>query len=146
MTQQQQEQLARALDRARKHGLAIVGRGTWDGGARFLVVGSASEPGRFHLVTVYPGRLVCDCPSRTLCQHWALAHEELAREAEEDRAARQIMGSLDRTGRELTARFDALFSGVGVSAPAPAPVPTAAALRDSAPLYGSNAGFSIWKA
>jgi len=74
---QQQDAQTRALARARAHGLSIVGRGAWKHGAPFVVVGSASEPGRFHLVTIYPGRLACDCPARALCMHRALAHEDL---------------------------------------------------------------------
>lgn len=86
MTTQQRtrEAYERALDRAHRNGLAVVGDGHWrQGGARFLVVGSASEPSRFHLVTLYPGRLVCDCPARALCQHRALARDYLEREREQ---------------------------------------------------------------
>ncbi|HEX6818530.1 MAG TPA: hypothetical protein VF120_09165 [Ktedonobacterales bacterium] len=142
MSQQQHGALAKALQRAHHNGLSVIGRGTWDsGGARFLVVGSASEPGRFHLVTIYPGRLVCDCPSRVLCTHRALAHEELAREAREAQELRMIADAIDRTRRELAAKLDELTG----SAPAPASVPAAVALHGTAPLYRSNAGFSIWK-
>ncbi len=75
----------RALTRAHAVGLKVMGRGEWTNGATFYVVTSASEAGRFHLVTVHAGRLSCDCTAGQhgrMCQHRALAHEAIERELE----------------------------------------------------------------
>jgi hypothetical protein len=99
-SQTPQDRLEAALARARAHGLPVVGHGTWDqgakGGVRFFVVGSASEPGRFHMVLQWQGRLACDCPARGLCMHRALVNEQLVaeREAADSRACRDMGGSL----------------------------------------------------
>ncbi len=74
----------RALSRAHDAGLRVMGKGEWTNGAAFYVVTSASEAGRFHLVTVHAGRLSCDCRAGVrglMCQHRALAHEAIEREA-----------------------------------------------------------------
>lgn len=100
---QQQDLYAKALERAHTVGLRVMGKGTWtreQGGQPFLVVGSASEPSRYHLVTIYPGRMSCDCHAGRygrMCSHRALAHEEIAVEAK--RAAAEA----DRAQAAITA-------------------------------------------
>lgn len=114
MTQQTGE-YERALERAHSAGLKVMGRGAWTNGATFHVVTSASEAGRFHLVTAHAGRLACDCTAGQhgrLCQHRALVREQLETELQrqvEQRAA------------------------------------VVAAEREVAPLARDNRAFSIWK-
>ncbi len=143
VSEQQQEALERALRRARANGLSIVGEGHWrQGGARFLVVGSASEEGRFHLVTILAGRLVCDCPSRALCQHRALAHEALVEEA-----ARRQDQPVDMYDSELAMiQLEAQAIADAALPPSRSERDRRWRERDTAPLYRSNAGFSLWRA
>jgi hypothetical protein len=153
MTQQtQQDQYTKALERAHAAGLKVQGCGQWtheQGGLPFVVVGSASELGRFHIVTVHAGRLACDCQAGQhgrMCMHRAVAREELAREAREAEGARLILGALERAGRDICAKADAITAQAVAmtSKAATATAPTLA--RDTAMLASraDNRGFSIW--
>jgi len=109
MTQQQQDQFAKALARAKANGLQVAGRGTWKhSGERFIAITSASEPGRVHLVTVCAGVLLeCDCTAAQhgkYCQHRAMAHEELKRERDRSRVLAEAVEVAHRA--ELAARRD----------------------------------------
>ena len=83
----------KALTRAHKCGLHLIGRGYARAtGARVLVVSSARDPVRGHVVTVQGARLHCDCEAAQYgryCGHRALVHEVLEREAQQLRPAVQ---------------------------------------------------------
>ncbi len=113
----------RALARAQRAGLSIIGRGLLKSGERVYLTGSASEPGKHHVVIVHAGRLACDCPARALCTHRALAHAELQREASEAQEAIEQV----RAGQKAAADAAAV-----------------AAKRETAPL--ARKSFSIWAA
>jgi hypothetical protein len=80
----------RALARAHSAGLEITGQGHMrTTGDRFLLIPSATEPGRSHVVVVEGARLHCNCQAGSfgrMCQHRALAHEYLVHESEQKRA------------------------------------------------------------
>jgi len=109
----------RALSRAHDAGLKVMGKGEWTSGQTFYVVSSASEAGRFHLVTQLANRLQCDCRARALCMHRGLTHEHIEGE-------RRAESAIDKCNRETTA----ILSRVAASYDNPAPAPRAA--------------FSIW--
>ncbi len=96
----------RALVRAHAAGLKVLGRGSWKNGTAFYVVTSASELGRFHLVTAHAGRLACDCTAGQhgrMCSHRAIAHAELERErlAEAERRTRETAATLARVSASM---------------------------------------------
>ena len=81
MTQTERAALDRALARAERDGIAVMGQGTRKGdGARVFAVSSASQPGRWYLVAIEAGRLHCDCPARSYCKHRAAVHARLIAE------------------------------------------------------------------
>jgi hypothetical protein len=107
---QQQDQYSRALARAQAAGLKVLGRGTWTNGATFHVVTSASEAGRFHLVTQHSGRLSCDCVAGQhgrMCLHRAIVHEQIERERQaEDEQKAQATAERRETAMLTTGRAD----------------------------------------
>lgn len=120
MTQQQRNDLDRALVRAAQRGIAIVGHGTRKrDGATVFLVSSGSQTGENHWVIVSAGRLICDCPSRVLCVHRAVVHARLA-----TIAAHQAE----------TARATALARAASL-----------AQRRETAPLAHGDKPFSLWK-
>ena len=90
----------RALDRARRSGVRICGRGRRKSdGAPVIAVSSASQPGRWHLVVILPTRLACDCYAGRggkLCTHRATVHQLLLSEWQKER---------DRVERVETAKL-----------------------------------------
>jgi hypothetical protein len=62
MTDRERCDLERAIDRAGRLRLEVVGHGHRKAdNARIYCVPSASEPGRWHIVVRQGSRLVCDC-------------------------------------------------------------------------------------
>lgn len=96
MTTQQAQTIDRAYQRAIDHKLSITVSGKLPvTGQRFFGVPSFSEPGKMHWVTIYGGRLVCDClasNSGTYCIHKALAHQALREEAASKTPASKEVG------------------------------------------------------
>jgi hypothetical protein len=86
MTAKQMSMVDKALKRAHDEGLRILGTGyNRQTGARVLIVSSASDPIRGHVVTVQGDRLHCDCTAaqyEQYCMHRALVHEALVAESE----------------------------------------------------------------
>jgi hypothetical protein len=121
MTNDQRTQFERALMRAHKAGIGVVGRGTLKAtGEKFYAVTSATETVRWHVVIVRGGQLVCDCKGAqhgNYCQHRAVARHEIEREM----AARRNAEALIAAANAALARDTAL----------PA-------------CRSSNKGFSIW--
>jgi hypothetical protein len=115
--------LERACQRAQAAGLVVVGRGFRKRDyALVWMVPSQSEANRWHMVTEIEGQLECDCHAGQygrLCIHRAVVYLDLTAEAQTFAARRQ--------------------------AQAQAETPTDDA-RDTAPLYRSNAPFSLFKA
>lgn len=78
MTIAQRTQLDRAIDRAMKAGLEVVGHGfRKSDNAPLYAVPSQSEEGRWHIVILEGARLTCDCKARVLCAHKATVHMEM---------------------------------------------------------------------
>lgn len=81
MTQQQQSELEKAIERAHRVGVTILARGIRKAdGARVFGVTSQRDVNHLHVVTLEGGRLVCDCAARVICCHRGLVHEILAAE------------------------------------------------------------------
>lgn len=82
--QWQEKAIARALERARRRGVCVTGKGVRRrDGAHVYTVSSGSAPGLWHLVVVAGRRLVCDCAAGQygrLCVHRAVVHERIAAE------------------------------------------------------------------
>ncbi len=95
----QHEQWGRALDRARRRGVRVTGRGVRRrDGARVYTVISGSSSGTWHLVVVAGKRLVCDCTASRfgrICVHRAVVHERIVTEqqAEQGRTFDRPEGS-----------------------------------------------------
>ncbi len=87
----QNEQWHCALDRARRLGVRVTGKGVRRrDGAPVYTVSSASAPGLWHLVVVTGKRLVCDCAASRygrICIHRAVVHERIAAERTTGRMA-----------------------------------------------------------
>src|SRR5260221_12029436 len=85
-----QTQYERALMRAQRAGVRVVGRGTVRRtGERFYAVRSATEADRWHIVVQRNG-LVCDCTAAQYgryCMHVAVVRAELERAREIGRKA-----------------------------------------------------------
>lgn len=81
MTRADATALAKVLERARKRGVRVTGRGVRrQDGSRVYTVSGASEPGTWHLVAVTGERLVCDCLAGRygrVCVHRAVVHERI---------------------------------------------------------------------
>ncbi len=86
MTAIQASAMDRALTRAHKSELHIVGHGfSTVTGDRVIAVSSARDAVRAHCVTIQGNHLHCDCEASQYgryCSHRALVHEVLAAEAE----------------------------------------------------------------
>lgn len=82
MTQTDKQRIARAIERAHARGIRLAGTGTRKSDGRTVyAVTSGSEPNRWHLVTRYDKRLVCDCLAGQrgqVCQHRGLVYEHLS--------------------------------------------------------------------
>jgi hypothetical protein len=106
MTTQETQKIAyeRALARAHRVGLEITGQGRMrTTGDRFLLVSSATEPGRSHVVVIEGSRLHCDCQASNfgrMCQHRALAHEYPVPESEQRRQLGVKRAALEMEERE----------------------------------------------
>jgi hypothetical protein len=80
MTAAQVAMVQRALDRATREGVRVIGSGTRHDGRRVYAVSSASEPNRAYVVTVLENRLACECAAAKdgrYCKHRAVAHARL---------------------------------------------------------------------
>lgn len=135
MTQKQRDEYTRALERAHKAGIEISGRGIVKAtGERMYAVTSGSEASRWHIVRVSGAQLVCDCTAAThgrYCQHRAIVREQLGKEAAEAQASIDAMDGLKAATERLAEQNRAWVAQQ--------------AERDSAPVYRSNAPFSIFK-
>jgi hypothetical protein len=117
----QQDSYQRALARAHAVGLKVMGTGAWANGSSFYVVTSASEAGRFHLVTVYAGRLACDCTAGShsrMCQHRALVHEQIERERRE---THQVEAAMTAALAPVHAKLDTMLASFDNPVPAQRP-------------------------
>lgn len=123
MTQTERAALDKALARAERDGIAVMGCGIRKSdGAQVFAVSSASQPGRWYLVAIEGGRLHCDCPARSYCKHRAAVHARLIaeRRAAEHEAALVHAARLEVAERERA--------------------------REAAILARNNRPFSIWRA
>src|SRR5260370_23961030 len=113
MTAIQASAMDRALTRAHKSELHIVGHGfSTVTGDRVIAVSSARDAVRAHCVTIQGNRLACDCEASQhgrYCSHRALVHEVLASERLEAEAARQA-GAGHETALLLPVRGNAAVS------------------------------------
>ena len=78
MTQQQASDLERALLRAHRRGIHILGSGRRKpDGVRVFLTNSGSCSDGTHFVTLVGQRLTCDCAARVVCVHRAVVHQRL---------------------------------------------------------------------
>ena len=97
----------RALQRARKAGLRIVGQGRIkQDGTPFVAVSSSREPNRYYLVIIGKTCLACECAAGLrdkMCMHRALVHARLLQRwrEERDRVERQVEADLRASLLEL---------------------------------------------
>lgn len=94
----------------------VTGQGHTHDGRRVFTVASRTEANRWYLVVVGEHALSCDCPFHNYSDK-PCAHRQVVRE--------RLLAERDAK-REAEAK-------------------EAAAKRDAAPLYRSNAGFSLFK-
>jgi hypothetical protein len=110
MSSQERDELARALERARREGVQIAARGIRrSDGARVFGVTSTSagaESGVLRMVVVLPERLECSCPARVICKHRGVVYEELQAERERELQASVAAAAADakRAEQELALR------------------------------------------
>lgn len=85
MTQEQKNTIEKALERAAREGIRIIGRGhmTADG-SRFWLVSSKTyaTTNRAYIVRCLGDHLECNCQASDICKHRAVVHVELKAEAE----------------------------------------------------------------
>lgn len=110
MTTSERSELDRAIERAERNGIRIVGRGTLKtSGTRYFITSGktaqANHDHALHYVRVEGCRLVCDCAARVICTHRAVVHVELAKEHAAVEAAQRI---LERRQAEQQARYQEL--------------------------------------
>ncbi len=88
MTVQQQQAIEQALERARREGIRIIGKGHFTGhqaGQRFWLVSSKNyeHTNRAYIVTLGADhQLHCNCQARGICKHRAVVHGVLKAEIE----------------------------------------------------------------
>lgn len=104
MTQKQLVELERAIERAGKAGLEVVGQGHRKAdGAPVYMVPSATDQNHWHIVVRLGSRLVCDCTAGKydrICQHRAAVYVELFNQAERRRRLAEEVEAALRQERE----------------------------------------------
>jgi hypothetical protein len=122
MTSQERSDLERAISRASRAGLEVVGHGYRKGdNAHIYCVPSSTVPNLWHVVTQCGNRLVCDCLAgqrNRICVHRAATYvylftqarrrqqladevEQALREEREEQALHAATATLERAHREL---------------------------------------------
>lgn len=141
------ETYTKALERAEKLGIAVIGKGRMKSGLPFYLVNSAtgSKP---HIVVVDGPDIRCDCPARahTCCTHVAVTRRELEEDARKaaEFASRVNMAQVKEDhARAALARAAATLDEID-RRNAAAQAAKQAAKRDTAPLM--RPAFSMWAA
>jgi hypothetical protein len=109
MTVEQRSELEKAIERAERKGVHIVGRGALKSGTRYFIVSGytaqCNHDHTLHYVRIEGLRLVCDCTADhyqrngVICTHRAVCHVELARELAAAKAA-QVLAAKMAEARE----------------------------------------------
>jgi len=102
----ERSQLERAIERAMKLGVEVMGHGRMKGShQRVYLVPSQRDPERhWHIVRVAGNRLICDCASRVVCCHRGAVHMHLiVAAAEQEAHAAQISAELEHERLEAAA-------------------------------------------
>lgn len=108
MTRAQRTELDRAVEKACKAGLEVMGTGhRKSDGAKIFAVPSQSQPNRFHIVTLVGNRLICDCRSRVICCHRGAVHMEMVVQADRRRRLAEEVEAALREERDEAARREA---------------------------------------
>ena len=142
MTQKQQSDLERAIERATDHAIIVIAQGRMkQDNSRFYLTNSHSTPGGVHVVRQYGQRLSCDCAASQhgkICSHRAATYMHLQVAA----ARRQAQADAIEQALEAETAIATPATDTAIKA---ATKTTTQPVGWTAPMVRDNRPLSIWK-